>query len=255
MGEIGRTFVATYVDGFRIVRDLWSTVLLSLVAVFATNFVGGLFQAFVPTQVGDALVTTLAAVAAQWLCAPYTVAQYRYLFFGERVPWPSLFERSATVDRVFAWCAIVTFVWAVPVLVLILTRHQGDGPIYYRGPNPPSTHSNTGSVAFLVVFIAISMLRLVTLIPGTAFGTAPTIKRAVADGRGHFWVIAGTQFLIMLPLGVALILVFMSRALLPMPGLLAQPISLLVLGSVANVLSVAAGAQFYRRLVLMRGSD
>lgn len=225
---------------------------MSVVAVFATSFIGGLFQAYVPTQVGDALVTTLAAVAAQWLCAPYTVAQYRYLFFGERVQWPSLFERSIIVDKVFAWCALITFAWAAPVLVLILTRNHWDGPIYYRGPNPPATHSNTGPVAFLVIFIAISMQRLATLIPGTAFGDLPTAKRAVADSRGHFWVIAVTQLLIMLPVGAALTLVFLSRTLFPLPGVLAQPVSLILIGSVANVLSVAAGAQFYRKFGILR---
>lgn len=256
MRHIVSVLVSTYANGFRLLRELWGTVVISLLVNVGAVAIGVLLTHYLSTRLGKTLVETLAAVAGLWLSAPYAVAQYRYLLLGESFRWPHPLRRTPNVDHFFAWTAIMRFAWAAPTIIYFLTRPHWDGPLYYVGPNPPDTHGNSSLFATLTVLVLWYLaVRLATLLPAIAAGRPQTLLSAWAQTRGRFWFIALSFILVMMPIGCAFLALVYTRAQIPGLGEWSLPVLLAGIAAATNVLLVAACAQLYERIETQRFSS
>jgi hypothetical protein len=193
-----RSFSQLLIAAFQDFRLILSQALpiagVLILVLFATDLAAVFAERLFHTQLAVLAVATLGTVANDWISAPYLVALYRLLLL-QRLESPSLFNRSAATERFFAWSAVLTFVSAIPALLMILVPDPSPGP---SGIQPPNLAADFGGIA-LTLMLTVLFTRLVTLLPATAIGMRPTFEDAMNQTKGHFWFIFAALLIVGVP--------------------------------------------------------
>ena len=195
--DIGTLVTLSYQDARRLTRAMWQQIGLMVVMMFMTAIPGALLNSVVHTALGREVVGTLATVAGLRLTAPYSVAVYRFILTGA-VLAPETLRKTPASQHFFAWSAVIAFIVSLPSYAYAILgagwpafTGTGTGPV-----NVPQT-----LVTFaLLLAVWVFATRVLTLLPAVAMERSVTLKRALAESRGHFWFIIGASVATVLPL-------------------------------------------------------
>jgi hypothetical protein len=185
---IGQLFVLAFRDSIRILRHQWPNLLVLLAAALLMLVPVGLLAPFVKTQLARILVLAELEVGYLWLIAPYLVALYRFIATDERIPAESIRGTDA-VAQFFAWGATLIFIAIIPSVVYHLLSPSG--PVYYVGERPPVNQPRLLATLLALLATGILQLRLITLLPTSAFGGRGSMSGSIAETKGNFWFILG----------------------------------------------------------------
>ena len=212
-GAIGRIFSQSYRDAGRLIRVLWSAILIESILLLCADWIADQASNLPSSLVGKLLASTLVSIGAIWLAAPYIVAQYRFVILEEVERWPERLRRGDGVRLFWSWSAVIAFA----TLPLALAARQ-IGRLEDFLPL-------LGLVSLVVAYLAV---RLITLLPAAALGGPATLSRAWGQSKGHFWFI-----LVAAMLPVASVMV---------PTIIVAGIFRMFLPSVAGVISYVGTA-------------
>lgn len=237
---MGRIVSQSYRDALALLQRMTLPLAIALIVVVAANVVGLLVEQRLSTSIARIVTATLASVAGTWVAAPYLLVLYRFVLLGETNLKPEMLRNSEASNRLFAWSAVVAFLWMAPAVVLAvltppnMTIEQATRPEY--APAIWLTFA-------LVLGFWIFTTRALTLLPGAALGVATSIPQAFAETRGRFWFIVGTVFVAVFPISLAITLLQAISA-----GIIAMAVSVLTM-IVALTIGITLTANLYKWLL------
>jgi hypothetical protein len=241
--------VVAYEDSRRLLTAHWLWFAIMLGAIVAAGVAGYFAARWVDTRIGQALVIGLLDVAVFYAIAPYLVTLFRLLVLGEAASRPESIRNEPATLKFFAWASVFAFVLTIPEIMSAVV--VPNGPIYFDGPvRPPNPRSAPRLLVSLInLGLTLASLRVTTLLPATALGAADvSVREAWRATRGHFWFIATTCLLAMLPLGVTGFIVGRFATFLPkaMRFWVMLPVSLF-LTALGISISTSIAARLYQR--------
>jgi hypothetical protein len=244
---IGQIFVLAFRDAIRLVRHQWPNLLVVLIAAVLTLLPIGLLALGVQTQLGRIVATALVQTGCLWLTAPYFVALYRFVATGETTRAETI-RRSDAVAQFFAWGATLIFISAVPPIVYHLLSPAG--PVYYTGSRLPVNQGRLFATLAALLVVGLFQLRVVTLLPASAFGVPSSIRQSLSETRGNFWFVLGALCLPVAAITMTstLLAKILSGALGPESAALPNALILLATAVLCVLTGISVTVRIYQHL-------
>jgi len=247
LSAIGQIFVLAFRDTARLARHQWANLLVVFAGAVLMLLPLGLFALGIKTPLGRIVVTPIVQSGYLWLTAPYLVALYRFVATGE-ITRAETIRRSDAVALFFAWGAALFFITTIPSLVYHLLSPAG--PVYYTGSRPPVNQGRLFATLAAMLFVGLFQLRVITLLPASAFGAPSSIRQSLTETRGNFWFVLGAMCLPILAIIMpsALLTKILSGALGPESAALPNVLILLVTTVLCVLASISVSVRIYQRL-------
>ena len=187
-------------------RDIFRAVWNGLAEVFSglrgLSVIGfSIYLAFeaaeVPIGPDDVLLRDTIDAIRDVLFVPFDIAIYRLLILGEVTSrYGFALDTSPRFQRIAGWTILLSVLYAIPLLAL---------KQFALNLLTPSNSSHTiallvAGIATIVASIAVAV-RMAIFFPAIASDASrATIGSAMADTRGHVWLILKAFFIVLLPL-------------------------------------------------------
>ena len=187
------------------------------------------------TTVGGKLIDLAISVVNGFFLTPVAIAVHRFVLLGEVTDRYTLNPREPRFLQFFSWTALYQLLIGVPGVIATLER------------------GSTGGTGITLLCLAlIGSVWLLLLFPAIAVDARGAAwQNSVADTKGHWWRIAGTFVLAVIPLlAVLLPILFVVFSLIPEQEHSSVKTLVMINGivSVASVLGLCVFAAVASRL-------